>query len=266
MPRPKPLPILAYFELSKRPLQILLFVAPMMLVFELATWSHARRLSEPFLTVDAYQRFSEFFSQFGVSGLYMAGALIVLILLVWHLVTRDPWEVHLGVPIIMLCESIVLAVPLLVLDQLIGRLVPLAFPEYAGWGALTAAVEGPIQLHELPWQTRLLLSLGAGIYEELLFRFLLILTLHMVLVDLLRVPRTLGGVLCIATSAVLFTLYHDLHLPDGTLDLHRVAFFGAAGVYFAAVYLIRGFGVVVGTHAMYDVFVVVIVPALGGGG
>src|SRR5690606_17654676 len=108
----------------------------------------------------------------------------------------------------------------------------------------------------------LTLSIGAGIYEELLFRMILIAAIHFVLVDALRFKAQTGGVVAVLVSAVAFALYHDLSGSD--LSARFAAYF-AAGVFFGALYLGRGFGLVVAAHALYDVAVLVLLPGPGGG-
>ena len=106
------------------------------------------------------------------------------------------------------------------------------------------------------WQAMLIFSIGAGIYEELLFRLIGIAVLHMILVDVLVFNEKLGAVAAIALSAMAFALYH--FSEDNPFTWSKCLFYSGAGVYFAAVYVLRGFGIVAGTHAVYDVIVVLL--------
>ena len=72
----------------------------------------------------------------------------------------------------------------------------------------------------------------------------------------LEVPK--GSIVAILVSAAVFTWYHPLANAAGTLSPQRVAFFFAAGVYFGAVFVVRGFGIVVAVHALYDLVVAVL--------
>ena len=76
-----------------------------------------------------------------------------------------------------------------------------------------------------------------------------------VVVDLLGVKDTPGRVAAIAVSALAFALYHS--------DLSVFAFFLLAGLFFGAVYVWRGFGVVVATHVMYDMDALLAAPPGG---
>ncbi|MDX1565132.1 MAG: CPBP family intramembrane glutamic endopeptidase, partial [Phycisphaeraceae bacterium] len=97
---------------------------------------------------------------------------------------------------------------------------------------------------------------GVGIYEELVFRLLAIAVLHGVLVDLIHMPEKTGAVTAVLVSAVIFALAHHRPSSGSMLDFiqsGRFVFCLLAGVYLAAVYLLRGFGIVAATHAFYDV-------------
>jgi membrane protease YdiL (CAAX protease family) len=97
-------------------------------------------------------------------------------------------------------------------------------------------------------------SLGAGIFEELVFRLgLMSLLVWMWLraTSAFRLPRALGGVLAVVVSAVLFSLHH--HLRED-FDRGVFLFRTMAGVLLGFLFWFRGFGVCVYTHAMYDVY------------
>ena len=83
---------------------------------------------------------------------------------------------------------------------------------------------------------------------------LLIFLIHTLLVDVLRLPSAPSTLLAVVCSAILFTLYHPLLGPDETVSSARVAFYMVAGLSFGALFVFRGFGVVVAVHSFYDIF------------
>ena len=85
-----------------------------------------------------------------------------------------------------------------------------------------------------------------------LFGLLLIAAVHLLLVDVGGLKSRTGTIIAVAVSAFAFMLYHELR-PDGVLSLQRLAFFMVAGLYFSAVFVVRGFGIVVAVHAIYDI-------------
>ncbi len=107
-------------------------------------------------------------------------------------------------------------------------------------------------------------GIGAGIYEELIFRLVLICVLMIVFQDILGFSHTNSIVLSVLVSAALFSAHHHMDLLSGQVN-HKDMFtwteFGfrtIAGVYFAILFAVRGFGITAGAHAFYDIIATVI--------
>ena len=105
----------------------------------------------------------------------------------------------------------------------------------------------------------MVLCLGAGIYEELVFRLIILTVLSLVIKDLLLFPARMTGMTVVLLSAVMFSAYH--YLGSEAFHWHAVAswrtfaFRTLAGIYFGVLFLTRGFGVTAATHAAYDILV-----------
>ena len=106
------------------------------------------------------------------------------------------------------------------------------------------------------WRQKMVISIGAGVYEELVFRLVAIAAIHAITKDLLSLPEEVCVIASVVLSSLGFALVH-FTFAGGQHDFHatKMLFFTVAGVYFAAIYLTRGFGIVVATHALYDVLV-----------
>lgn len=96
-------------------------------------------------------------------------------------------------------------------------------------------------------------SMGAGIFEELAFRLGLMSVLLWAALRICKafsLPRHLGLAAAIVGSALLFSAFHHLWAP-----FHRADFLfrTMAGVLLGVIFWLRGFGVVVYTHTLYDV-------------
>jgi hypothetical protein len=126
-------------------------------------------------------------------------------------------------------------------------------------GPLAGALAEPAtrMLAAFPGRERLVYdlvgSLGAGIFEELVFRLGLMSLLVWAWMRLARdaaVARVLGCVVAVLLSALLFSWHHHLREP---FDFGVFMFRTMAGVLLGLLFWFRGFGVCVYTHAMYNV-------------
>lgn len=244
----------AYAYWSTRPLHILAFLLPLVIAYEVGS---ALTLAGPGTdtsrTIRAELILDSFFRLFGVGGLYLPGILLVVVLTFWHLLSRDRWRLHPPVLAWMLLEAALWTLPLLVMGQILQR----AFRSSLAPMAQVAAQS----IYELPALTRATISIGAGVYEELLFRLVGIALVHAIAADLLRVRDGPAKVVAVFVSAIAFALYHDVSLSTGGIDPARLTIFFLAGLYFGTVYVLRGFGIVVAVHALYDLAVLVLLPA-----
>jgi hypothetical protein len=235
----------SYWVLSTKPLHVLVFLLPLLVAYEIGAATYVTRIS-------AETMLSEVFGIFGSATLFVPGIAMVTVLVVWHVLSGDSWRVQPRTLGGMLAEAVVWTLPLIVLGAALGRLT--------SDGVMPAMLDGPqageeasTALRDLPWTARLTVAIGAGLYEEMLFRLVGIAALHLVLKDLMGVPDARASVLAVVGSAVAFALYHDLGVQGGGINWHLAVFSFLAGAYFGSVYVMRGFGIVVGTHALYDV-------------
>ena len=229
-----------YLELSRKPLQILAFLLPLIIAYEFAL-SFVLDSQANVRTVLAHRYLVQFFDAFNIApqgGLHLGGVVVVVVLLTWHVLARDSWNVNVKALGYMAAESLVLALPLLVLGQIVQQ-------SAAAIPTLAAAEQS---FDNMTLWSKFAISIGAGLYEELMFRMLLIAMLHTLLVDVMKASHHLGAAIAIIVSAALFTWYHPLGH-----SFQRVVFFFIAGLYFGSVYVFRGFGIVVGAHAFYDI-------------
>jgi hypothetical protein len=101
----------------------------------------------------------------------------------------------------------------------------------------------------------LVLSLGAGLYEELVFRVLLVGGVY----ALLRgsgLGSTQAGIVSILVSSIVFSAFHYIGPYGDPLELSSFTFRFLAGVVFSILFLTRGFGITAWSHALYDVMLV----------
>ena len=97
-----------------------------------------------------------------------------------------------------------------------------------------------------------MVSLGAGIYEELVFRVLLVSGV-VALGTLLGWTRPVSLAVAIVVSAVIFSGFHYVGPLGDRLTLASFSFRAVAGLVLSGLFAARGFGITAWTHALYDV-------------
>lgn len=223
-----------YQRETRRPLQCLLFLLPLVLVYELGVFRTTSGNGTRWELL-APASIREVFGWLGLAGVWVPGLVLIGTLLVWHRLARDRWRVRLWVLPGMLVESLLLAVPLLVLTAL--------FPQSPE--AVSAHLSA-----------RLVRALGAGIYEELVFRLLVISGLVWLAVEIAHTPHRAAVWVAVGLSAALFSRCHFEPMGGEPFTWNAFWFRLVAGVYLAVVFVGRGLGVSGGCHAVYNVLLV----------
>lgn len=108
--------------------------------------------------------------------------------------------------------------------------------------------------HTLDLPTQLTISLGAGFYEELLFRVLLVSGLALLVSRLVGWTAVGAGVFAAVAGALIFSAFHYVGPYGDPWRLESFTFRAIAGLLFSGLYLTRGFGITAWAHALYDVF------------
>ncbi len=234
----RPLTRMTYLEDARRPLYSLVYLLPLILAYEVgAAWIGPSGSFERADQVIAYNLMRLFFSVLGATGVFLPGLLIIAILLVTHFLSGDPWRVRLTTLLGMLCESVIWTAPLFVINRVM-RYTALA-------GDFRKA-----------WLEDVIISTGAGVYEELVFRLILLTALVILLEDVLKFKRNRALLLAVVVSALLYAAHHHQPLGREPYRIGPFLFRTLAGVYLGAMYLLRGYGITAGCHALYNIIVV----------
>jgi hypothetical protein len=112
-------------------------------------------------------------------------------------------------------------------------------------------------LASAPAATRVMLSLGAGLYEELLFRVILVSGIALIGRRLFGWRPWVAGTVAVCVSALTFAAFHYIGPYGDPLRLDSFVFRLLGGVAFSILYVSRGFGITAWTHACYDLLVLV---------
>ncbi|MCS7028715.1 MAG: CPBP family glutamic-type intramembrane protease [Bacteroidia bacterium] len=110
--------------------------------------------------------------------------------------------------------------------------------------------------HSLGMTTQIALCLGAGFYEEFVFRFLLIGFPFVMLDNMYPESKMYGTKLLIfAISAALFSYIHYIGTYADVFTWSSFIFRMGAGMVLGIIFLLRGFGIAAWTHAIYDILI-----------
>lgn len=97
----------------------------------------------------------------------------------------------------------------------------------------------------------LIVNLGAGLYEEMIFRLIL---MSLVLFVFQSYGTKISYPIAILISSAAFALFHYLGFFEETFEWNTFLFRLVAGVCFSILFLLRGFGITVYTHSFYNIF------------
>jgi hypothetical protein len=259
---------IGYFARTSRPVYAIVFLLPFIVLYEvLVLLVNPQLLTTPVSNIRgavvSFVWVQNFLCWLGMStknAWFFAPVVVILVLLLIQFISRQSWELKPADFLIMTVECLVLALPLIVLALVLNR--------SAGAAANAASFQADSPTRTIAMD--LLTGIGAGIYEELIFRLILI-SLSMVFFEtILGVQKFKAIIISVIISSVLFSLHHHFVFLNGqfaraeTFTLARFAFRTVAGVFFAVIFAARGFGIVAGTHSFYDCIATLLNAALFG--
>lgn len=244
-----------YWSLARQPLHCLLFLLPLLAAYEIGVSLAADGAAA------SARNGADYWMRWGMQVLGFEHPLLLPVVVIgflaaWHLAGRFRWQPSAKTLIGMLAESALFGGCLVVL----GQLQDLAFRSQLG--RLAQGAHSAIPLAQSGTLPLAISYIGAGVYEEVLFRLCLI-PLSYGTLRLLMMPRRLALLLAVLATSVLFSLAHYLGPAADHWTLYSFVFRALAGVYFALLFVTRGFGITVGSHAAYDVIVGILMPAVG---
>lgn len=276
----------SYLERTSRPIYAVIFLLPFIVFYEIGTFRiNTSVLHQSQIRVVAFVWLQNFLESVGFGGKFAWAApplAVIIILLSLQITSRKQWSFWIYDFFLMIVECILLAIPLIVLTLLISSAsvhhTHSQIDKHAEAHNYTAIVCASSVAYDVnsadrnvdstvgkqPLMASIVTGIGAGIYEELVFRLILICVLMMLFQDLLRISHINAIILSVLISAGLFSAYHHIDFFTGRLnaidpfDVTEFVFRTIAGVYFAILYAIRGFGITAATHGFYNIIAVTI--------
>ena len=179
----------------------------------------------------------ESFDIYGLYGLGLVFFLGLLVTYIFFIKEDQQHEVNVNFLFIMLAESMLWSV---VLYFLLFKFMVLLM--------------NPVGKTILQQVT---LAIGAGIYEEFLFRVLLIAGLSGILGFVFMWDKTFKNIIAVVLSGGIFSAFHFMgeYGDFFSMELFLIRFF--AGLILGVLYMYRGFGITAYTHSIYDLIVLI---------
>ncbi len=222
-----------YWSLSRTPLTSLVFTLPLVLAYEGGVLWLGR--GSPRNGADVWLR--QFLDLIGFGSYFLLPALTLLGLLAWHHIEHDRWRFSPAVLAGMAIESVVWAGVLVGVARLQHRLWPLGIVD--GVSGIFARFVG---------------YCGAGLYEEVLFR-LILLPVAVWVLERAGLSTAAAAFCSVILTSLLFSVAHYVGPLGDTFELYSFTFRTLAGIFFATLFVLRGFGIAAGAHAAYDMLV-----------
>ena len=233
-----------YWKQAKRPLACLLFLLPLLAIYEWGVVRYGGGQPESVRNgADFWMR--SWLQYAGFSFELLLPCIVLSGLLCWHLASRQSWRISGGTFAGMLAESLLFAFGLVV----IGQVTDLVFQR----------IETPVAM-SMDGTSRASVAvtyIGAGIYEEVMFR-LCLLPICFGGFRLLKLSPRWSAALAVIPSSLVFSLAHYVGAAAEPFEMFTFTFRVIAGLFFAALFVTRGFGITVGCHAVYDLLVGII--------
>jgi lysylphosphatidylglycerol synthetase-like protein (DUF2156 family) len=234
---PEPPDTPSYFTLTRDLSVSLILVLPLLAVYQVGLLLTRFRLVNgvDFLTRFVYQ-------QWGEKGVVLANLTVIAIFLAAIIRLEKQRRFRPGLFAPLVAESTVYA-------SLLGSTIfyvmqsPTAALALGGGAALPPAV------------VSLVLSIGAGVNEEIVFRLLLVAVLTYIFSDLLGARERPAFAVAALVSALLFSGAHYVGRYGDAFSVDTFVFRALAGLVFAGICRWRSFAVAAYTHAIYDILV-----------
>jgi len=103
----------------------------------------------------------------------------------------------------------------------------------------------------------LILAIGAGLYEEIVYRLILLSVIYAIFHRVLKFKQWFAATLSIVLASLVFAALHYIGSLSDTFSGETFLFRFLAGIFLSSIFILRGLGIAVYTHALYDILLVI---------
>ena len=228
-----------YFRNSKSPLYILIFITPLLLCYEFLIFK-LNRSDINGIRNGADVLIRRIFHHLGIYGFYLVGFIVFIsVFLAYYFRTKrvDKVKIDFNYFLLMLFESCIYALVLIIILQKSSQYL-----------SISSLFNSDFHLF--------IMALGAGIYEEFVFRVIMISAGIFFFHKLLKWNLNTSKILSIIISALLFSIFHYLGKLGDAFAMRSFLLRTLAGLILAIIYIFRGYGITVYTHTIYDLIII----------
>lgn len=226
-----------YFKQSKSPFYSFIFILPLFIIYEFGI-SVISSKDLPTIRNGADVLLRKILATVGISGVYGMALMLLIGIVIAFFIHRGKFKelsIRSNYFIIMIFESIFWSIILfIILSQ--GQL-------------LLSNGTGKLLIQQI------VLSIGSGIFEEFVFRVILVSGLALIVGLFVKKRYWYKMTISIVIAAVIFSAFHFIgeyaDLPQTNLFLLRFV----AGIVLGYIYILRGFGIAAYSHSFYNLIV-----------
>ena len=225
------------------PLTSAIFVFPLFIIYQVGILLSRGLNGVDYVTASLVQLCERDLGNYLIvlTGMLLGYAAILLILR-----QRETFDPRAFVPVLAESTFYALSMGSIILFVM-HRFVELV-PGLSAGGELAAAMASGLDFLDV-----IVISAGAGLHEELIFRLLGVSGLSWLLAGVMGEKES--WVVAVLVSSLVFSLAHHLGPHGEPFAFAAFVYRSLAGLFFALVYQVRGLAVAVWTHCIYDVYV-----------
>ena len=229
--------VIRYWNSTKTPIYSLLFTLPFFLLYEIGVFFTTK---DDILVLrngaDALMR--QILTNFGLVGLYWLGLLFLVITIITFYVQRNFWS------------NI----------EIVGNYFFFMMFESLFWSGILFVFMSNTYLFLMNPNgqyiiQQITLAIGAGIYEELLFRVLLITIISSLFSLIFKWRKKTNYILGMFISAGIFSAFHFLGEYGDYFSFRIFMVRFLAGIFLGVLFILRGFGITAWSHSIYDLII-----------
>ncbi|MEW6355136.1 MAG: CPBP family intramembrane glutamic endopeptidase [Planctomycetota bacterium] len=228
-----------YFQRSKSYAESILFILPLLVLYEVGI-----ALSGTGVENAAGAIMKTPMHLFGKNATLVFNVVVALVFVVALFGACSGRKLEFRIFVPMFLESLLYA---LLLHPMVGFIIAKVVPFALASGMEEARV----------FFVKIVLAIGAGVYEEIVYRLLLLSLLFYVFRKSFEIRESIAATLTILIASLIFAGMHYVGGFGDSLMASSFVFRFLCGLALSSLFIFRGLGIAVYTHALYDFIYVI---------